>query len=1180
MVRRLGHVDLVGIRRDFILRENSRMRISGGARSLKVHPGRGILSIPGFWTRFQEIPMEKPFVHLHVHSEYSMLDGVARISDLVDRARELGMPALALTDHGNLFGMIEFYQKAKSAGVKPIIGMEAYLAPTSRHDKDKTYYHLTLLAQNAEGVRNLMRLSSFAYVEGFYYKPRIDWEALQAHHEHLIVLSGCPKGPVGQALLYQGEEAARHVIQRFVDLFGKENYYLEIQDVGVEEGRKISEFLIREAPRFGLKLVATNDVHYIYPEDAKLQDVLIAINTGKKLSDEDRFRLTTDQVYFRTPEEMWARFSDVPEALYHTLEIAEKVDIHLDLDPTRVHLPQFEIPAPFKNADDYLRDLAFKGLTKRMGNIPEPYQQRLERELQIIQQMGYAGYFLIIGEIVRWAREKGIPVGPGRGSAVGSLVLYALGITDLDPLKYHLLFERFLNPERVSPPDVDIDFSDQKRDQVIRFIRERFGKESVAQIITFGRMLSRAVIRDVGRVLGIPLAQVDQIAKWIPQGMSLQEALERVTELHPYREKYPELFEYAQKLEGQVRNASTHAAGVVIAPGQITNYVPLFRHANRSGDISTQFDMKSLEMVGLLKVDILGLRTLTIIEKAVQLIRSHDDPNFDIREIPLDDAKTFELLARGDTLGIFQMESRGMRELLRMLRPTRFEDLIAVNALYRPGPLSSKMHIDFVQRKHGQKPITYLLPELEEILAETYGTIVYQEQIMQIAANIAGFSLGEADLLRRAMGKKKPEVMAKMKARFVEGAVERGVDRQKAEELFEYIVPFAGYGFNKSHAAAYALIAYQTAYLKAHYPAAFMTATLASEMVAQDFHKKAFQFVREARRMGLNVLPPDVNRSFWEFTLEATSSIRYGLGAIKNVGHKFVKELVKERENGPFENFEHFVERMHARNNWNKRAIESLVKAGAFDALEPSRRALLEAIPVMSRKRLIAQGPTLFGASAPPPPSRVDRSIQDQTEERVAMEREILGFPLVAHPLDPYRDVLESRFPTFEELEEKAGESVQIAGAIVELQIRKGKSRSRYADLQIEDYDGNRIRALAFEDVLEQSTDAFKLDQVVWCKGYLTVEGEDERLLLRIEQLEPFSVWLERTPVECVIPKTFDEAWVQQFVSCIREHAGNHPLFVRLNGRYYQAKGVQVRMDPDFIQILKTLGVEVRLRNT
>ncbi len=1121
--------------------------------------------------------MEKPFVHLHVHSEYSMLDGVARIGELVERAAQLGMPALALTDHGNLFGMVEFYQKAREAGVKPIIGMEAYLAPTSRHEKEKGYYHLTLLARNAEGVRNLMRLSSLAYVEGFYYKPRIDWEALEAHHEHLIVLSGCPKGPVGQALLHQGEEAARKVIARFVDLFGKENYYLEIQDVGVEEGRRINAFLLQEAPRFGLKLVATNDVHYIHPEDARLQEVLLAINTGKKLSDEDRFRLSTDEVYFRTPEEMWERFQHVPEALHSTLEIAEKVDIHLELDPTRVHLPRFEIPEAFGDADAYLAHLAREGLRQRLGDpIPDAYRERLEHELAIIRRMGYAGYFLIIWEIVRHARERGIPVGPGRGSAVGSLVLYALGITELDPLKYHLLFERFLNPERVSPPDVDIDFADQKRDQVIRFIRERFGSDSVAQIITFGRMLSRAVIRDVGRVLGIPLAEVDQIAKRIPQGMSLKEALESVEELQAFREKYPELFQYALRLEGQVRNASTHAAGVVIAPGRITDYVPLFRHANGERDISTQFDMKSLEMVGLLKVDILGLRTLTILEKATELVRSRKDPDFDLRQIPLDDPDTFEVFSRGHTLGVFQMESRGMRELLRMLRPSRFEDLIAVNALYRPGPLSSGMHLDFVRRKHGEAPITYLLPELEEILAETYGTIVYQEQIMQIAARVAGFSLGEADLLRRAMGKKKPEVMAQMKARFIEGAVARGVPREKAEELFEYIVPFAGYGFNKSHAAAYALIAYQTAYMKAHFPAEFMTATLSAEMVAQDFHKKAIQFVREAQRLGLEVLPPDVNRSQWEFTLEGDRTIRYGLGAIKNVGRRFVEAMIRERASGPFKDFDDFVDRMHARNNWNKRAIESLIKAGAFDRLEPSRRALLEAIPSLSRRRTVAQVPSLFGSALPARSSPVDRSVEDRVEERVAMEREVLGFPLAAHPMDRYRDVVAGRYPTFEELEEKAGEHVELVGAVVELQIRKG--RSRYADLQLEDHEGNRIRALVFEDLLERRGDVLQLDQVVWCRGYLSVEGEEETLILRVSDLERLDTRLERLPVECVIPETFDEAWVERFVQLLRAYPGNHPLLVRMNGRCYRARELHIRLDPELTRALEALGVHLRLR--
>jgi len=1120
----------------------------------------------------------KEFVHLHVHSEYSMLDGVARIGDLVARARELGMPALALTDHGNLFGMVEFYEKAREAGVKPIIGMEAYFAPTSRTDKEKDYYHLTLLAMSDEGVRNLMRLSSIAYLEGLYYKPRIDWEALSRHHEGLIVLSGCPKGPVAQNLLHRGEEAAHKVIATFVELFGRERFYLELQDVGVEESKTINEFLLRAAPRYGLKGVATNDVHYIHREDARLQEVLLAINTGKKLSDEDRFRLSTDQLYFRTAEEMWERFGHVPEALWSTLEIAEKVNIQLTLDPTRVHLPRFDIPRAFESADHYLRHLAWEGLRRRVGEpVPETYAKRLEDELSIIERMGYAGYFLIIWEIVRYALEAGIPVGPGRGSAVGSLVLYALGITQLDPLRYNLLFERFLNPERVSPPDVDIDFSDQKRDRVIEFIRKRFGEDSVAQIITFGRMLSRAVVRDVGRVLDIPLAEVDKIAKLIPQGSSLEEALQAVPELKAYAEKYPELFAYARKLEGQVRNASTHAAGVVIAPGKITDYVPLFRHSGASQEVSTQFDMKSLEMVGLLKVDILGLRTLTILEKAQDLIRRRE-PNFDLSRIPLDDSETFHLLGEGHTLGVFQMESWGMRELLRMLKPSRFEDLIAVNALYRPGPLSSGMHVDFVKRKHGEEPIIYMLPELEEILQETYGTIVYQEQIMQIAAKVAGFSLGEADLLRRAMGKKKPEVMAQMKARFVEGAAARGISREKAEALFEYIVPFAGYGFNKSHAAAYALISYQTAFLKAHYPAEFMTATLSAEMVAGDFHKKAYQFVREAQRMGLEVLPPDVNASDWEFRLEDDRRIRYGLGAVKNVGKKFVRALVNERErNGVYESFKQFVERMHAADNWNKRAIESLVKAGAFDRIEPSRKALLSAIPRMNRPAQVGTGQSLFGNLIPIHSSSLvnQEEAEDTVEERVYMEREVLGFPLVAHPMDRFREYAVRNFPAYDTLEEKTGDTVEVVGAIVELQVRRG--RSRYADLQLEDHEGNRLRVLVFEDLLKEHQDLLTLDRVVWCRGYLSAEGDEESLVLRATALEDLEQRLARAPVECILPEGFDESWVEKFVAVVRAHPGTHPLHICLNGKRYRSRDVKVDASEHLFKALQEMGVRVKV---
>ena len=1132
------------------------------------------------------------FVHLHVHSEYSLLDGVARIPELVDRARELGMPAVALTDHGNLFGAIEFYKAATEAGIKPILGMEAYVALTHRNDrKSKDYYHLTLLAETTEGYRNLMKISSEGYLTGFYYKPRVDWEVLEQHKQGLIVLTGCLKGPVAQKLLHQGEEEARRMLQHLLDLFGPEQLYLELQDVGIAENRTVNRFLLEEARRLNLKTVATNDVHYIAPDHAELQDVLIAINTGATLNDQDRFRLTTQDVYFRTPEEMAHLFQGMEEALRNTLEIAERAHVELTLDPTRVHLPWFNIPETFDSAEAYLEHLAREGLKRRVGDPPPPaYQERLEQELGIIRQLGYAGYFLIIWEIVKEARDRGIPVGPGRGSAVGSLVLYTLGVTDLDPLRYRLFFERFLNPERVSPPDVDLDFADQRRDEIIEYVRQRFGERSVAQIITFGRVKARMAIKDVGRVLGLSYSEVDRISKMIPMDASIEDAIRDNPELQKLAqdERYRMLFTYAQKIQGQVRQASTHAAGVVITPGEITDHVPLYRSTRGRDEevISTQYDMKSLEMVGLLKVDLLGLRTLTIVDHTLRLIRERQNPSFSLEDIPLDDPETFALFSRGETLGVFQVESRGMRELLRQLKPSRFEDLIALNALYRPGPLSSGLHWDFVERKHGRRKIEYLLPELKEILEETYGVIVYQEQTMQIASRIAGFSLGEADMLRRAMGKKKPEVMARMKARFIDGAVERGVPREKAEELFEYIVPFAGYGFNKSHAAAYALIAYQTAYLKTHFPAEFMTATLSAEMGAQDFKDKGQLWIREARRMGLRILPPDINQSEWNFRLIGDREILWGLGAVKNVGHTLVDEILEERATQPFSSFPDFVERMRTRNHWNRRAVEQLIRAGAFDSLHPSRSALLNELQELLKKRPVAvQGmPSLFGGMEPqtrvPREDPLNQQPPDPPEQLLEMERMAFGFPVTAHPLDPYTDWIPflpvHPVDALVQLPDRA--SVQVVGAVAEIQKPRKNSGKRFLRFTLEDWEGNRITCLVFSDLLDRAGEHIQLDRTLVVRGELSREGEDpSTFTLILRQLVPLPIFIERAPVVVQIPDSpEDTSFLTQLPGALQQHSGPHPLWVRYRNRWYRSRQYRIGKTPQILQTLQDQFPDLR----
>jgi len=948
--------------------------------------------------------MGKEYVHLHVHSEYSILDGAVKIPDLLKHTKEKGMNALALTDHGNLFGVIEFYKTALKYGIKPIIGMEAYIAENSLEEKNpnENLSHLTLIAENEKGYKNLLYLSTVSYLKGFYYKPRIDKELLRKNSEGLIALSGCLKGEIPQKILRGDEEGAKKALLEFLDIFGKENFYLELQEIGLEENIIVNKKLLEFAAQFNVNIVATNDVHFLTPQDHLLQDVLICIQTGKKLDDEKRLRIRTNKIYLRSPAEMWEIFGEVEEALTNTLVIAERANVKLELDPTRVHLPKFEIPEGYRDADDFLRQLAVEGLKRKFnGKIPEEYERRLDYELQVMKEMGFSGYFLIIWDLVREARRRGIPVGPGRGSAVGSLVLYALDVTEIDPIRYNLIFERFLNPERISPPDVDMDFSDIKREQLIEYLRNKYGEESVAQIITFGRVMAKGVIRDVARVLGFPYKEADRIAKLIPNGADLGEAMEQVPELKalPAKgEKYKMLFDISRRIEGQIRNISTHAAGLVIAPGKIYEHAPLYKSTD--GTISTQFDMKSLEELGLLKIDLLGLRTLTIIDWTVEEVRRRHDPDFRIEDIPLDDQLTYELLSRGETQGIFQLESEGFQNVLRRIKPTKFEDLIAIVALYRPGPIKSGMLESFIRRKRGEEKVEYLHEKLEEVLGETYGVIAYQEQVMQIASTLAGFSMGEADLLRRAMGKKKVEIMEKQRVQFVEGCVKNGISREEAEKIFKAIEPFAGYGFNKSHAAGYALLAYRTAYLKAHYPLEFLTANLSAEMNTQDFQKKIYKFVAEARRLGFNVLPPDINRSKYRFSIHDDNSILFGLGAVKNVGESAVRAILDAREQrGSFTSFEDFVESVDTRKV-NKKTIEFLIKAGAFDNLYPNRKDLLAKMDLLlSRKNGRKKASlSLFGEDTLSQNQEEVRGLPYTLEDKLAYEKEAFGFFLSGHP--------------------------------------------------------------------------------------------------------------------------------------------------------------------------------------
>ena len=831
--------------------------------------------------------MNRPFVHLHLHTHLSLLDGACRIDELMGTVRAMGMPAVAMTDHGNMFATVEFYRAAKEAALRPILGIEAYVAPGSRHDralaKGEKNQHLVLLAKNATGYRNLLKLSSKAYLEGFYYKPRIDKELLRDHAEGIVGLSACLNGEVNRLVRHEKYEEAAAAARFYREVFDGD-FYLELQDHGIPDELLANRRLLDLARELDLPLVATNDCHYLRREHAAAHDALLCIQTGKNRDDQDRMRYTTDELFLKSADEMWERFGAVPEALENTMKIAERCAVELEFD--RLLLPDFPPPPPFTELDPYLRHLCEAGLRQRYGELTDELRRRLDYELGVIHQMGYAGYFLIVQDFIAYARSQGVPVGPGRGSAAGSLVSYCLGITNIDPIRYQLLFERFLNPERITMPDIDVDFSDRGRAKVIQYVVEKYGADNVSQIITFGTMAARAVVRDVGRVMAMPYSEVDRIAKMVPAElkMTLEKALDQSPDLkalHDSDAKVQELISIARVLEGLSRHASTHAAGVVITPTPLPDYVPLFR-ANE-GEVTTQFDMGACEKIGLLKMDFLGLRTLTVLQDALAMLQARGI-EVDLDVLPFDDPETYALFCRGDTVGVFQFESSGMAEYLRKLQPEVLEDLIAMNALYRPGPLGSGMIEDFIDRKHGVKRFEYEHPVLESILKETYGVIVYQEQVMQIASALAGYSLGEADLLRRAMGKKKKEIMDEQRAGFVQRSLERNFPRATAEKVFDLMAHFAGYGFNKSHSAGYAVVAYHTAWLKVHHPVEFMAATLTSEMSNSD---RVMVLLSECRRMGIGVLPPDVNSSEEAFTVHE-GAIRFGLGAVKGVGHHAV----------------------------------------------------------------------------------------------------------------------------------------------------------------------------------------------------------------------------------------------------------------------------------------------------
>jgi DNA polymerase-3 subunit alpha len=1113
------------------------------------------------------------FVHLHNHSDYSLLDGACRLDRLIERVTRLGMPALALTDHGNLFGAVEFYGAARAAGVKPIIGCEVYVAHGARGEKSRgpdgkgAYDHLVLLARNREGYRNLMKLSSLGFTEGFHYKPRVDKELLARHAGGLLCLSACLRGEVPQLVVAGDTPGARAAAGWYRDLYGADFYFFEIQDHGLPDERVAAEGLIALSKSMGIPLVATNDCHYLAREDSEAHEVLLCIQTGKTMLDPDRFRFATDQLYVKSAVEMEALFRHAPEALSNTLAVAERCELTLDTE--RVQLPSFPLPPEIESEEAYLRRLAAEGLERRYGGeAGDVHRARLAYELDTICTVGYARYFLIVRDFTDYARRNGVGVGPGRGSAAGSLVSYCLGITDIDPIRFDLLFERFLNPERVSMPDIDIDFAYETRQKVIDYVVAKYGRESVSQIITFGTMAARAVVRDVGRALGMTYADVDRVAKMVPAdlGMTLPRALELVPDLKSLsqqNETYARLIRCSLALEGLARHASTHAAGVLIAPGPLMDYVPVYK--SPKGDFTTQFDMNSLEKVGLLKMDFLGLRTLTVLEDAVRNAREATGAAVDLKSIPLDDPPTYELLGKAQTVGVFQLESSGMRELLRKLMPDTFEDIIAINALFRPGPIQSGMIDDFVKRKHGKQKVTYMHPALEPILRPTYGVIAYQDQVMQIANRLAGFTLAQADLLRRAMGKKKPEEMARMKQAFLEGCAAREVPKKKAEEIFDLMEKFAGYGFVRAHSAAYALLSYQCAYLKAHHTAAYVAASLTSEVGDTD---RIVALVDEARRLGIAVLAPDVNRSAAGFILEG-EAIRFGLNAVKNVGLGSVEAIVRAREEGgPFRTLGDFLRRVDTAA-LNRRVIESLIQAGACDGLDGDRAQLHAAVgdllaQIQERARGVARHQeSLFGADTAP--AAVDAPLPLvapwSLEERLRREKEVLGFYFSDHPLAAYRHVIEARAThTTARLREcREGQEVTLVGLVAAMKPHVDRNQRAMAFVTIEDLCGT-VETTLFADLFERSRGDLVPGAVVEARGRVNVreEADPKMVLTAVRPVPPPG---EGGPVQVILDLRGAGPGVslEELRSLLIRHPGESPVYFRVPGENGDATTIRAR---------------------
>ena len=1138
------------------------------------------------------------FTHLHVHTQYSILDGAARIPDLIDKAKESGMKALAITDHGNMYGVLKFCDAAVSKGIKPIIGCEIYVTENrhlKRGKQDRSSHHLILLAKNLNGYRNLSRLSSLGYLEGFYYNPRIDKELLRKYSEGLIASSACIGGELPSTILNKGEEAGEKVLQEYIDIFG-DDFYIELMDHGLPEQKKVNPILVKLARKYNRKYIATNDVHFINKEDYDAHRILICLNTGKDIDDDSSMEYTGFE-YLRSPEEMAEVFSEYPEALENTQEIVDKIE---DFDiKSKIILPVFPLPEGFETEDDFLRHLTYEGAKKFYHDITDEIRERLDFELKVIKDMGFPGYFLIVQDFIAAAREMDVIVGPGRGSAAGSAVAYCTGITNIDPIKYNLLFERFLNPERVSMPDIDIDFDDEGREKVLDYVMDKYGKDKVAQIVTFGTMAARLAIRDVGRVVKLPLPDTDRIAKLVPEraGTTLRQAYKEVPELNEIKKKGEPMarktLSYAEILEGSARHTGTHACGVIIGPDDLINYVPLST-AKDSRLPVTQYEGKLVESVGMLKMDFLGLKTLSIIKDAIENIKQSKGVEIELETLPLDDGKTFELYQTGDTIGTFQFESEGMRAYLKELKPSNLEDLIAMNALYRPGPMS--FIPTYINRKHGKEKVEYPHPWLEDILQNTYGIMVYQEQIMKTAQIIGGFTLGQADLLRRAMGKKQMEQMMKQKVVFQEGAEQKGVDKRKAEEIYEIMQRFAEYGFNRSHSAAYSVIAYYTAYLKANYPAEYMASVLTHNL--NDIKKITF-FIDECKRHGIAVLGPDVNESEFNFRVNKEGGIRFGMAAIKGVGENAVKAIIEEREeNGLYKNVFDFAKRINLRSV-NRRCFEALALAGAFDNFEGAHRAqyfhresiddsiFLEKVikhAATYQEKQNSSQVSLFGGDTEESIPDIELPVCDPWSkiQQLKNEREVTGFYISGHPLDDYRIEMQNFCThTIGDLQENLlryrNKNIVFAGMVTLSEHRTTKHGKPFGRLAIEDFTDSISLVLFGEDYL-------KLKHFLVDGSHLLVKARvssrynnPDQWEVKVSSMSLLHDAIEKLTREIVLKidqANIDDEFIPKLKGLIKKSSGKCPLrFKLVDGE----EGMSIEMKPrnagvDPVVFLKSLN--------